>query len=43
MNLNVGGPGKVRDLLTGAAVGEGSRLRLPLGRGETRVLVVEPP
>jgi len=43
VNLNVGGPGKVRDVLTGATVGEGPRLCLPLGRAETRVLVVEPP
>jgi len=43
LNLDVGCRGTVKDVLTGATVGEGPRLRLPLKRGDTRVLVLPEP
>jgi hypothetical protein len=39
LEIDVGMPGPVRDLLTGQAISEGSKVTLPLRKGETRILV----
>ena len=38
LSIDTGVRGLVRDVLTGAGVGKGPRLSLPMKRGETRVL-----
>jgi len=42
LKVNVGRQGTVTNVLTGQAVGRGPAVTLPMKRGETRVLVVEP-
>ncbi|MEZ0256881.1 MAG: beta-galactosidase [Chthoniobacter sp.] len=42
LNLDVGQPGPVKDILSGELLGDGSVLSLRLRRGETRVLRVGP-
>jgi len=43
LELDAGQAGALRDLLTGQALGQGPKISLTLKKGETRVLVVEPP
>jgi len=42
LEVNVGRQGPVTDVLTGKAVGRGPAITLPMTRGATRVLAVEP-
>lgn len=41
LEVDVGRPGTIRDLLTGQVAGQGPKLVLPLKKGETRVFGVE--
>jgi beta-galactosidase len=38
LTIDIGKPGPVTDVLSGTIVGAGPRFRLPLQRGETRIL-----
>jgi len=38
LEIDTGAPGPVRDLLGGSVLGQGPKVTLPLGKGETRVL-----
>jgi beta-galactosidase len=42
LEIDAGTGGAVRDVLTGRPLGRGPKIGLPLTKGETRVLVVEP-
>jgi len=42
LEIDTGAPGPVRDLLGGSVLGQGPKLTLPLGKGETRVLTFGP-
>jgi len=41
LEIDVGHPGNVKDLLSGQSVGRGPKFSLPLTKGQTRVLVIE--
>jgi beta-galactosidase len=41
LEIDIGRPAAVRNLLTGEAVGRGPKITLPLKKGDTRVLAVE--
>jgi hypothetical protein len=41
LEIDVGGAGAVKDLLSGQPVGRGPKFSLPLTKGQTRVLVIE--
>ncbi|MHB1035115.1 MAG: beta-galactosidase [Pirellulales bacterium] len=40
VEIDAGAPGNIRDLLSGAVIGQGPRITLPLKKGDSRVLVV---